>query len=128
MRYNAGWRTHHVIKEVRRNILTVQVEKEDIYFLTVVIENHPEALKEESILTVSEESLKGTGLHGHNYEYILSSAELREVLSNNYKDEYGVPIKVIFIYLFILRIKKLSRSSMNYITKQEMIIIMCSFF
>ena len=52
------------------------------------------------MLTVSEESLKGTGLHGKNYEYIMSSPEYVEVLFKNYKDEYGVPIKVIFNFYF----------------------------
>ena len=65
-------------------------------FLTLVIENHPDALKEEGILTVSVDSLKASGKHGKNYEYLLSSYELLQVLSKNYKD-YGLSIKVIFI-------------------------------
>lgn len=83
----------------KENKLTVKENKDPVNFLTLLIENYPEVLKEEGILTVSEESLKGNGLHGKNHEYLLSSPELIEVLSKNYKDEYGVAIKVFFLFL-----------------------------
>jgi 2-polyprenyl-3-methyl-5-hydroxy-6-metoxy-1,4-benzoquinol methylase len=73
--------------------LFTKKENEKVNFLSLLIENYPEILKEEGFLTISEESLKGTHGEGKkNYEHILSSAELVAILAKNYKD-YGTSIK-----------------------------------